>query len=281
MRLGWGAALVVCGATPALADDVALLGYMGGQGCTFGVQSTAGAVAAGFDAVEIDLFITGALERGEASQQGVWIVLDESICTIRLPDIQSRWSVTDPEIIAMTPFYRDEYEMSGEIIIDEGCFFEDAITQFNGLNSGDIEAGFKDYVALIATGIIAGDIRFYSDSPLRTPITFQRMTGACSNVANIDDIARSQPVISDGFDAWVRAAGAYNVCDVDSFSWPPMIDIRLQGYDPDVELEDQDAVNTLMGFEWMFITMAAGWHDGQSATQRGVPRPPLCHYPAQ
>ncbi|MGL4320831.1 MAG: hypothetical protein ACRCS3_08210, partial [Paracoccaceae bacterium] len=87
---------------PAFANDDALLDFMGGQGCTIGVDSRLAAVGAGFDEARIDALITATLANGTARQQRAYVVLDETICTIRLPEIQSAFTAASPEIVAIT-----------------------------------------------------------------------------------------------------------------------------------------------------------------------------------
>lgn len=261
--------------------DIEMLGILDRHGCTISEDSVQAVIDAGYSRDQLIGMGELALTSNQATAQGEYVVFGSDVCTINIPAIESRWSVSDPDILSMAPFVREEYEFSGEVIVDEGCFFEDPLNAFALLNGGDLDAGFQDYVSLLSIGIITGDLRLYSPSPLRTPVSFQLLTGDCANVANYDDIIRSQSTISDGFDEWVRASDEYNVCAVDSFTWPPGLDARLQGYNPEVEFEDQPSVNAFMGPEWMIITLAAGWHEGASGTQRGQPRPPMCHYPPQ
>ncbi|MFZ1471211.1 MAG: hypothetical protein WAT09_19855, partial [Paracoccaceae bacterium] len=79
-------------ATPAIADDAALIAFMGGQGCTFGADSRAAAIAAGFSEATIESAIDTALANRRAKQEGVYVVLDRRICTIRLPEITSPYT---------------------------------------------------------------------------------------------------------------------------------------------------------------------------------------------
>jgi hypothetical protein len=54
---------------------------------------------------------------------------------------------------------------------------------------------------------------------------------------------------------------------------------RLQGGDPDADEQTNPEVNAWLWFEFDLISMAAGWRDGMTGTEKGKPRPPLCHYP--
>lgn len=273
------ATVLAIAAGPAAADE-ALLGYMGGQGCTFGVDSMVGAVAAGFDAEEIDLLISNMLNTGQASQQGIWVVLDKTACTIRLPDIQSELTVESPEIQAIAPYIREEYDLGDGPVVDEGCFMEDAFTMFEALSGGDPDRANADYLRFLGASMIAGEARFYSTSPLSTPRGLQVMTGECARAPNVATIQASQAVLANKFGDFVRQVGPRTPCGEDLTYEAARIVAQLQGVDVMADdLSDEDLFNAWLYFEWTIISMAAGWYEGMSATERGTPRPPLCHYP--
>lgn len=265
-------------AGPALADDAALLGYMGGQGCTFGVQSMAGAVAAGFDAAQIDRFITDALESGDATQQGLWTVLNYSICTIRLPELISPILASDPEILALAPYVSETFDSGDGPVTEEGCFFAEGQEFFTGRNDGDVDAGYADYLTFLGASIIAGEARFYSSSPLVTPRGFQLTAGECGAAPNVPDVLESQPLISEHFGEYVRRVGEETVCGDPIGPAGVLFAAEIQGSGPMSSETDMDGINAWLWFEWDVITRAAGWYEGVSGTDMGVPRPPLCHY---
>jgi len=282
------AAALLCIAGPVWADDAALLGYMGGQGCTFGVQSMAGAVAAGFDAVDIDMFITEALERGDASRQGLYTVLDESICTIRLPDVQSPTLVNSPEVMAIAPYISETEEIGGERIVTEGCFLENGQDLFKAMNDGDEDAGNAAYLRFLGAGIIAGELRYYAGSPLATPRGFQLTVGKCDAAPNLEQVKETQPLIAEYFAEYVRRVGEVTVCGERAGNLPQIaaevlrLDLSESG-----DGDDNGATwgatwgAAWMWLEWDIIMRAAGWYDDVSANNRGTPRPPLCHFPDQ
>jgi hypothetical protein len=262
-------------AGPAVADDADLLHFMGGHGCTIGADSKAAATSAGFDAGQIDALVDAALSDGTASQQRAYVVLSKDICTIRLPAIQSAYTVTSPEVLAVTSAI-DAYAADGA----PGCFLGDTPGAFDALRGDGRGAGFGDYIAFIGAGIISGEMRFYSPSPLHTPISFQVTTGACAKVLDIDAINQSHAFIASGFGDYIRLLGAENACDGSAYGMAAAeFATRVQGADPKTLVEYQPGVNAWLFFEYDLIAMAAGWHEGMSGTEKGTPRPPLCHYP--
>ncbi len=272
--------LAFLSAQVARADDVELLALMGGQGCTIGADSREAAERAGFDAEQIDALMSMTLTNGKAKQQGRYVVLDEDICTIRLPDIQSDYTIASLEIRAITSAI-DADASDGE----RGCFLGDAPFVFDGLKGGKSGAGFADFIAFIGAGIIAGDLRFYSPSVLRPPVAFQNVRGPCAAIPDIEVINRSYSALSTGFGGYVRALGAEVPCNDDQNEELPYdtsvmarYTATVQGYDLAADERDQPKINAWLWFEYDLITMAAGWHEGMTGTERGTPRPPLCHY---
>jgi hypothetical protein len=279
--LRWALVLLAClSAQAAHADDAELLAFLGGHGCTIGIDSREAADEAGFDADQIDALVSTTLANGKADQQGQYVVLDQDICTIRLPDVQSDYTIASPEILAITSAI-DAYAADGQ----PGCFLGDALFVFDGLKGGKSGAGFADFIAFIGAGIIAGDLRFYSPSVLRTPVGFQNVRGPCAAVPDIEVINRSYSALATGFGGYVRALGAEVPCNDDQnegLSYDTSVMARytatVQGYDLAADEQDQPNINAWLWFEYDLITMAAGWHEGMTGTERGTPRPPLCHY---
>lgn len=265
-------------ASPAAADE-RTFAFLGALGCTVSEASRDALADAGFLEPYTNAIIDDALMRGVARQYGSYVVLDESVCTIRLPEITSRFSVDDPEVRALAPFIREEYSDGERIRVEEECFLEDPARAFTLFNGGAGPEGFNDFIAFIGAGIIAGDVRFYTTSPLVTPPGFQIVTGECAEVANIADIQASHAHIASHFGEYVRFVGANTVCGEPVTHEAGVFTAEMQGYDMDVDISDQPPVNAMLQFEFLFITMAAGWHAGMTGTDRGTPRPPLCHYP--
>jgi hypothetical protein len=266
--------VAICAAQPAIADP-ALLDFMGAHGCTFGADSRKAAESVGFGAATIDALVATALTNGTASQQGDYVVLDATVCTIRLPDIQSAYTVASPEILAITSAI-DAYASDGQ----PGCFALDAASAFDALRGGERGAGFFDFIHFVGAGLILGDLRFYAPTPLATPVSFQVLTSDCAKVPNIEAIRRSHAFIASGFGDYIRALGAEMPCNAAGFGAnASAFAARIQGADPDLASEDQSEINAWLFFEYEIIAMAAGWHQGLTGTEKGEPRPPLCHYP--
>lgn len=266
-------------ATPASANPE-LLDFMGGQGCTFGADRGAVARATGLSIDTINGFIARSLDDGTAVQERDYVVLGEEVCTIRLPAIESGYSVASPEIVALTSPI-DAYAADG----DPGCFLIDPLSAFDAMNGGSRGAGFADYIAFVGAGLVSGDVRFYSPSALRTPFGFQSVTGPCAAVPDFEVINRSHAALTTGFGGYIRALGAETLCEGDQSGDLPYDNsvmarytAEIQGADPSDKAKDQPRINAWLWFEYELIAMAAGWHEGMTGTDRGRPRPPLCHY---
>ena len=273
----WAVLACLAAAQPAWADD-GLTEFLGGQGCTIGGESSAAARDAGYTSAQILELAEAALAAGDAARHGNYVVLDGDICTIRLPQIPSRYSTDTPKIRAVAPFVREVYDLGGTETVDEGCFLGGGSDLFRSLEGGDPKAGFEAYIAFIGSGLTSGDLRFYEISPLKTPVGFQIMTGeACTQGANYDDINRSHDFIDSGFADYVRFVGANTPCGEDVTAGATQFAAQMQGFDFDRDLLDQPRINAWLAFEFDFITRAAGWYEGMTDTDRGTPRPPLCH----
>jgi hypothetical protein len=276
VRFLWPVALaLVAGA--ARADEAALLQFMGGQGCTFGVESRAAAVEAGFSGADIDALIDQTLANEAAQREGGYVVLGESVCDIRVPDPDSPFAVSSPEIVPMTSGIND-FAADGF----PGCFLVDPSGAFDALAGQGPGSGFLDYARFVGTGIAAGRISFYGNSPLTVPPGFQIIDGPCADVPNIAAIRRRQATLQVVFGVMIRDMGEANVCgpDASPSATIEQMDtlIRFQGGDPDDLQNVGDGVNAWMWMEIFMLTIAAGWYEGMTGTEKGTPRPPLCHY---
>ncbi|WP_143831224.1 hypothetical protein [Octadecabacter temperatus] len=264
--------------TPVFADQQTF-DFLARHGCTVSEESKDALANAGFLEPYTNAIIADALSRGVAKQEGAYVVLDASICTIELPDIQTTLAVGNPEIRAIAPYIRDEYEYAGETTVNEGCFLTDAVDVFTDRASGDLDRGTADYLDFLAAGIISGELRFFSPNPLATPLGFQSFAGDCADVPNMPIVTPSHDFIASHFGQYVRAIGETSECDGPASGSALSIAAELQGLSGD-RFEDPDPTfNAWLFFEYELITMAAGWHEGLSGSERGAPRPPLCHYP--
>ena len=275
------AALALCLLTAAPANaNPELLEFMGGQGCTFGADRGAVATATGLSVDTINAFIAQSLDDGTAVQERDYVVLGEKVCTIRLPVIDGAYTIASPEIVAMTSPV-DAYAADGA----PGCFLIDPLLAFDAMNGSSRGAGFADYIAFVGAGLVAGDLRFYSPSVLRTPFGFQNVKGPCAAVPDIEVIDRSHLALTTGFGGYIRALGAETPCEGDQsgdLSYDDSVMARytatVQGFDLSDKAQDQPRINAWLWFEYDLIAMAAGWHEGMTGTEKGTPRPPLCHY---
>lgn len=269
-------ALFLVTGAPAAANPQ-LLDFMGGQGCTFGTESHAAAVASGFSETEIDGLVDQSLAEGTARREGDYVVLSESVCNIRVPDLSSPYSASSPEIMATTSG-RDVFAADGF----PGCFLNDPIGAFDVLRGKGQRSGFLDYVGFVGAGIAAGELSFYGTSPLSVPPGFMVVQGPCAEDPRIDDIRRSQLMLRALFGPMIREMGEENTCGPEAKPTATIEQmdslIRLQGGDPESVENVGDGVNAWMWMEIFMLTAAAGWHEGMSATDMGTPRPPLCHY---
>ena len=123
------------------------------------------------------------------------MVLNAATCTIRLTDIAGEYTANSSETLAITSTI-DAHAEDG----DPGCFLDAVSDHFDLLYLGETDAGFNAQKRFVAAGIVAGDLRFYSPSPLHAPAAFQNVTGFCVPLPNIGAIRRSQDYIASGFD---------------------------------------------------------------------------------
>lgn len=269
-------------AGPACAVDLPkaeLMDVLGGHGCTLGEDSINAAIAAGLSMDDIRFIALTAQAEGVANAQGGYVVFDEDVCTIRLPDIQTQVRVDDPAIQAIAPYIREDYDTGTEIIVTEGCFAQNGAEVFRVRANGDADKANVEYLEFLAAHIMSGDLRFHAPSALGTPTGFQITVGDCAAAPNLADVAVSYPFIASHFGTYVRRVGAATPCGSDAFPASSYIAADIQGADV-TQVENTDpTVNAWLYFELDIITYAAGWHEGMSGTSRGVPRPPLCHYP--
>jgi len=255
-------ALIVLLPVTAQADEAELLSFLGGHGCAIGPSNIDLITEAGFTADEVSALKV----RGEA--HGTWSVLPAEVCTIRVPDVQSDLTIAEIEPLFSAP---DAYAEHG----NPGCFldFEKFTTQIAATRGWDADQVNAAYLSVMAQGIVSGEIRFYSDSPLRTPVGFQLTTGECSKVDGMEVIRANHPILIESFGAYIREVAPLVPCKKGETimhpTWPEIME-RLSG---------GENTNAWIAFEMAIITMGAGWYDGISATERGTPRPPICHYP--
>lgn len=256
------AALFGLWATLAQADE-ALLHHLGGQGCVIGPGTAEAVTAAGFDANTL----TALQEQGEP--QGAWSILPASLCQIRLPAIASDITYADAAPFIGDPDEHEEWS-------DYGCFLRTDLLQ-NALitqRGWSKDRAFQAYLTFVSKGIVDGDWRFYTTSPLRTPYGFQYIgSGDCAMGVRVERIRTNHAVLRDTFGPYLRAIRPEIPCEEGEIlmhhTWPQVIEDLAPGRND----------NAWLTFEMSIISMGAGWFDGMSASEKGTPRPPMCHYP--
>lgn len=248
---------------------VNLVEFLAGQGCAIGPGTRNAALAAGYEIDEIDALIEIARRNPDTVETGDWLVLPTEICNIRLPTATNELKLTDPEV-RKSISARDAYLADDE----PGCFFDHQrlFEELRKTRSWDDDKIDLEYIRLIGSSITSGDIRFYTDDPLRTPVGFQLMTGECADVPHISEIRRSHAALTALFDPLIRANAANVACENGaSLVTPEFPDIAQA-------LWGSEVPNAWLAFEIQMIAMGAGWYEGISMSDKGTPRPPLCHY---
>lgn len=257
-------------AAPALADDrAALVDFFAGQGCAIGPESREAAMAAGFAADQIDALATEEAMRDEALLTGDWLIMAPAACKIRPPEIGGTVQLSDPETVAMISA-PDAYADQDSL----GCFLNpDLVARLQQTRGMDADTAFEEYIRLIGRSIISGEMTFYSDSILATPVGYQSMVGICAEVPAAAEIRRNHDFLIQNFDPLIRAIMAENSCD-EFIGW-----VNSDGGPVPGTVPGTATSNAWVWFEIQTIAMAAGWYEEISYSEKGTPRPPLCHYP--
>lgn len=233
-------------------------------------------MAAGFSDADVTALVNRTLADATADQQGDFVVLKRQICTIRLPEIASRFTAPSPELVAMNAAI-DAFAAEGS----PGCFSLDPPVVFHGLNCGESGAGYRDHMAFMAASVIACDVRFFGTDPLKTPEGFQVVSGTSADVPDSAAIRANHSVMKPQIGEFVRQLGERSVCG-EGFKtmWISEISDLLQGADATFPRDPPSENHTSwMWMEYFVITMAAGRHEGLSGTEKDTPRPSLCHSP--
>ncbi|MBN7809157.1 hypothetical protein JZX86_27945 [Agrobacterium rosae] len=254
---------------PGLADDKSLNEFMIDQGCALGPSTMSAAIAAKIDPSTITKLIADALADSKTAKTGEWLVLSKDKCEIRPPRIHSEIAIDDPEVVHSTSvvdaFIKDGFP---------GCFLDASSLRHKlRMSRGwSADKATQEYLRFFSSGLITGDLAFFSPDPLQTPPGVMVLRGACASAGQIENVRKSHELLIGNFDALIRAdAAGEATCESSGVpSWKfPEVSQRILG---------RKAPNAWMGYEITFIAMGAGWYEGQSATQKGRPRPPLCRY---
>ncbi|WP_282077073.1 hypothetical protein [Epibacterium ulvae] len=248
---------------PALgqAEDVDLISFLEHEGCTIGAPVLQKAAAQGIDLAEIENLTERSLAVGQAKQERDWVVLDDSICTIRLPKITPRYTLDDPSIakfISAPDAYPNQ----------PGCYLDD-LDQIYDVFWFKREKAFQDFFSTVAGALIAGDIAFFSDEAQTVPAGYLVIDeSACPTTEYANQARLARAGYEERFSDYVRFLSKHSVCDSRVPHGPNFV----------AQLGQQDNPNAWFWMEYYLITAAAGWREGLSYNQKGVNRPPLCSY---
>lgn len=261
----WLVALAVSlGAAQAQSVDEtrAYLSYLGTQGCVIGPQTPRDSVAAGYDPAFVAAKLQDLTPLGTVLSGGA-VLLDAGLCRIMPPVAQNALALSDPDVQS-TLFAQDGRT--------EACFLNR--TTFMELMPGakgwsELETA-RAYAALVSAGLVSGDLRFFSDDILATPLGVQWVTGRCRNGTEAARARASHDEIARWFDPFVRAVGPKTRCETGASF------VNDGGFGRLSELTAGSHKNAWLAFEMFLIAHGGGWYSFQSADDRGTPRPPAC-----
>lgn len=210
-----------------------------------------------------------ALANGWATEQGGWLVLGPESCTMLPPSITPQISAEDREVFenisAINRAEEPQYQ---------GCFVNaDAVQRDLQTSRGwSAERAFDAYFGMIAAGIVSGEWRFFSDSPLRTPASLQYVGGQCADVPYADQLVQSHDEFIRNYDGFVRANAGFVVCEAGGSLMTPR---WIEAYQA---LGEGLPVNAWHAFELFMMAHGSDGYIGSSLTEKGTPRPPFCVY---
>lgn len=269
-RLCWVIALGLAGPATAEQDPLA---YLERHGCMQAASDVGASWDEGYPVGAVEDYIQAQINAGLAVDQGAYTVLDPSICTVRLPRIETSWALDDPAIVALTTAVDEAPDLPG-------CFLI-GLPEFFASRYADPATAHDAYVAFLGAHVLSGDLRFYTSSPVVTPVGWQVMTGACADVPEAEEIAASHAWINDrDFGRYVAYLRQNDRC-FDEGTGSTMDAARhVQGIDPVTgDAPDGVVVNPWLNLEYLVITLAAGWRNGATMDSPGMSRPPLCAWP--
>lgn len=246
-----------------------LVSFFANQGCAIGPSTREAAVSAGFTPEAINELTKEARADGATVQTGEWLVLSPLICQLLPPTITSEIRLTDPEVIRAISEI-DVYAATG----DPGCFLDGSLI-YNDVQvtrGWDSDKANIEYLRFLGASFLSGDLAFYSDSPLRTPPGPVVTTGECADIPLMPEIKPNHALMIKHFASLVTTSAAKTLCENGAGA------LMLEWNNAASDLTDDKVTNAWIGFEIQLIAMGAGWFEGASATNKGTPRPPLCHY---
>lgn len=254
---------------PVRQDKLAeALDFFAGQGCAIGPSTIAAARQAGVAQAAIRALSREADSRPQTIRTGDWLVLPPGMCRMRMPEITSEISLDDPEVIASIGTI-DEFAAEGI----RGCFLDpeglmDRLRTGRGWEAG---RAYDAYRRLIAGSLARGEAAFFSTDPLTLPRQIQFVTGDCgAGLDHIDLIRQDHAFATANFDPLIRSVAAGALCDG---SAPEVYDLY------NAEGVTGETPNMWLNFQMPVILKGAGWYEGFTLNEDGIPRPPLCTYP--
>lgn len=249
------AVLVICllagyGAVPLWLGS---LGSYGTQGCVIAPDAPRPVAA------------KAALVMGQAQEHDGWLLVGPAHCTIQPPQITAVLKATDPDV---APFISavDAYPDS------QGCFLNTFEMQahLQRTRGWSADRAFTEYLKMFGAGLFSGEWRFFSETPLSTPVGPQYTGGVCADVPYAAALKQSHADMLAGFDGFIRAnAPALSCEEGGSMKHTPWAQAQESaGLGP--------VINGFHGFEIGLALLASDWVEGVSNSYKGLPRPPLC-----
>lgn len=237
---------------------------LGPQGCTINADLDISETQTGLARDVLADAVAEGLSAATAKRQGDWIVFGATVCEITLPQITSEARLTDPDVAAQIADLR-ELIPSGP----PGCYLFDVVDNALEQRAGwDADRANLAWITMTARGLIDGDLAFYSEDPLATPAGFELITDTCAEVKKTETLRAEHDALRQHFGGYIHFLGAQTRCD----------DAASFDADRAVRLVTPEAPNAFRFLPVIMVTLSAGWWEGMSATQKGTPRPPLCHY---
>lgn len=270
LAAGLAASLIAGMISVASAQPANLADFIADQACAIGPQTRSAAIAAGRDAKAVDALIASAQQDPKTVKTGQWLVLSSAQCRIKPPVVASAIKLSDPEVRSSVSSPTVP-TADGEV----GCFLDTShlFEELRRTRSWDEERIHQEYLRMLGASMVSGELSFYSNDPLWTPM-FQLTTGDCGKLPHMADIKRSHENLIALFDPLIRA----NAVNVECARRASPLTNEL--HEIARTLSKGAITNAWAGMEIKLIAMGAGWYEGISATNPGMPRPPLCHYPA-
>lgn len=256
---------------PARAQSAEALDFFAAQGCAIGPATLAAAKQAEVPKADIRALTEAAAAHPDTIHTGDWLVMPPDLCRMRFPDITSEVAITDPEVVAsLSPI--DEHAFSG----GWGCFLDQKalVERLRAGRGWDEERANNARLRLLADGVIRGEIAYFSSNPLITPWEVQILTGKCgSMLPAIQQIREDHAFLVANFDRMIRAGAAETACTGGNLG-------MFLAFEEGLADMAGTTQNYWTGYQAILIARGAGWYEGASFGKIGMPRPPLCHYPA-